>query len=287
MIRFATGALTGIAVGFGVASLLGAAPECCVDSEGENLGPFEQRLNELETALALERYERQVLADEFAGLRGSMAALRVHSASDDERSRSDPQPRFATASVGDDRSGAPTDRTPELFPDSMPRNSHALDQFLLQQQFDRFVAAGIAPGRAQAIMQREENLEMEVLRARHAATQSGASPQEVANITPLALLRTELGDTDYPKYLEARGRRTSVSVREVLKDSPAAIAGLQPGDEVVAYDGQRVFEMKELTALSYEATAGTTVALQVIRDGQSIQVYVAAGPIGISAGGRP
>jgi serine protease Do len=101
----------------------------------------------------------------------------------------------------------------------------------------------------------------------------------------LALLRNELGDTDYAQYLEARGRTTSISVREVLKSSPAEIGGLMPGDEIVAYNGKRVFDMSELTALTYETEAGTTVPLEVMRDGRSIRIHVEAGPIGISGGG--
>ncbi len=127
---------------------------------------------------------------------------------------------------------------------------------------------------------------MDVLQARYEATQSGASAEEVASFSLTRMMREELGDTDYEKYLEGLGRPTSINVREVLTSSPAQAAGLQPGDEIVAYDGERVFDMNELTNLTYEGNPGETVAIDVIRGGQPVQLYVERGPIGVSGGGR-
>ena len=274
-------------MGFGLA--LATAAWHGADSEVSGTGlvaedlALQRRLSHLETDLALERYERQVLAQELASLSASMVALPASESGDHESSSSNPRKLRANASGNDAANDRLADEILERLPDATPQSLQAFEQFLRQQQFDRFVAVGLAPGQAQAIMQREEELEMEVLRARYAATQSGATPQEVAEITPLVLLRAEFGDAEYAKYLEARGRRTSVSVRDVLRSSPAEIAGLKPGDEIVAYNGRRVFDMNELDALTYQATAGGMVPLQVIRDGQSIEFYVTAGPIGISA----
>jgi hypothetical protein len=285
--KFSASLLIGLGIGLAMA--------CLHDISGARIGfglavkdraLLDRRFSDLENSVALERNERQALADEFAGLRDSIASLSARSVGDDEELRSDPLQRFATASGDDVRIARLANRTGEPFSDFMPRNPEALDQFLRQQQLDRLASAGFPLGRAQTILQREGEIEVEALRARYAATQTGATPQEVANITPLALLRSELGDADFAKYLEARGRPTSISVREVLRNSPAEIAGLRAGDEIVAYDGQRVFAMNELTALAYGATVGEAVPLRVIREGQSIQVYIQAGPIGITAGGQ-
>jgi hypothetical protein len=285
-IKIAASLLVGISVSLGAAYRHGVGNEPI----GSNLAvedrvPLERRLSELETSLALERYERQALADELDSLRDSMSELPARTFGDDQEPRSEPWERLATASGEGDGNEPLADQIRERLPDGRPMSHEALEQFIAQQQFDRFVAAGLAPHRAQAIMQREAELEMEVLRARHAATQSGATPQEVANITPLVLLRSELGNTEYAQYLDARGRRTSISVREVLRNSPAEIAGLKPGDEIMTYNGQRAIDLNELTALSYEAESGTPVPLELIRDGQPIQIYVEAGPLGIRAGG--
>src|SRR5690606_545711 len=105
---------------------------------------------------------------------------------------------------------------------------------------------------------------------------------------PLAATRTlrgEIGDDEYERYLQALGRSTAVVVREVLASSPAERAGLQPGDQVVAYGGERVFDQRELNALTLQGQAGESVVLDVRRNGQTIQLVVPRGPIGITGGG--
>jgi S1-C subfamily serine protease len=72
----------------------------------------------------------------------------------------------------------------------------------------------------------------------------------------------------------------------VLQNSPAQAVGLQPGDEIIAYNGKRVFDIGELTGLTNALRPGETVALEIERDGQPIQFFVESGPIGISGGGR-
>jgi len=56
--------------------------------------------------------------------------------------------------------------------------------------------------------------------------------------------------------------------------TPAAIAGLLPGDTIVAFDGVPVNSWTQLTDL-IRASAGTTVALDYVRDGQQVTKAVA------------
>lgn len=278
--------LVGIGVGLGFAYWQGiGGPESDFGSDLglEDRAPIERRLSELETALTLERYERQMLADELAALQSSLtadAAAPGGAAAPSERER-------LAAVVESDRAGGPlAERVRARFPDGLPGSREEIESALEQRQMERFVEAGFAPERAQWIMQREDELRMEVLDAQYEARQNGASPEEIANLGVSQLMRAELGDADYEKYLEGLGRPTSVAVRDVLTNSPAQAAGLAPGDEIVAYNGKRVFDMNELTELTYEARPGETVAIDVVRDGQPMQIYVAGGPIGISGGGR-
>jgi S1-C subfamily serine protease len=74
-------------------------------------------------------------------------------------------------------------------------------------------------------------------------------------------------------------------VRNVLASSPAESSGLQPGDEIVAYDGQRVFDMRELNALTLEGTPGESVVVDVRRADQNVQLVMPRGPIGIFGSG--
>ena len=58
-------------------------------------------------------------------------------------------------------------------------------------------------------------------------------------------------------------------VESVDADSAAAKAGLQKGDVIVEFAGERVRSAAQLRRLIHETPAGRTVSLQVIRDGQA------------------
>jgi S1-C subfamily serine protease len=87
---------------------------------------------------------------------------------------------------------------------------------------------------------------------------------------------------EYEQYLEANGRSTAVAVGSVLESSPGQRAGLQSGDQIVGYNGQRVFSYGELSEQTMSATPGRAVVVDIVRDGVPMQVVVDAGPIGIS-----
>jgi hypothetical protein len=287
MVRIAAYLLVGIGVGLGFAVWQGAGRSGADPDSGfsfEERAPLERRLSELETSLALERYERQALADELDALKVSVSAMPATAANAD--APGNPRDRIA-AFLDPNNEGNPiADRIRERFPNGVPQTPEEIEQFTRQRQLDRFVGAGLSLERAQWILQREDELQMEVLQSRYEAAQNGASPEEVANLNTASVMRQELGDTDYEKYLQGQGRPTSVNVRDVLTNSPAQSAGLKAGDQIVAYNGRRVFDMNELNELTNEARPGATVALEVVRDGQPMQVYVQSGPIGISGGGR-
>jgi membrane-associated protease RseP (regulator of RpoE activity) len=244
--------------------------------------PLERRLGELETSVALERFERRALAQELAELR----ELITNAGTLSSTASAGPRERVAAERPADESNAAAAERARQRFPNGSPQTAEERAQYLSQRQFENYVEAGLAPDRARYIMQRQEALEWEALQARYQATQSGAAPQAIAELNPDSLLRTELGEADYEKYLAGSGRPTRIRVNEVLQNSPAQAVGLMPGDEIVAYDGRRVFDIGELTTLTNELKPGRTVALAIERDGQPMQVFVESGPIGISGGGR-
>ena len=143
---------------------------------------------------------------------------------------------------------------------------------------ERLIGAGFPPDRAEWIMRRTEELRMEALQAQYDAQRGGRPVQPKT-------LRAELGDADYERYLQADGRPTTIPVRDVLASSPAERSGLQPGDEIVAYGGKRVFDMGELNALTLEGVAGESVVVDVRRDGQNVQLVMPRGPLGVTGGG--
>ena len=98
-------------------------------------------------------------------------------------------------------------------------------------------------------------------------------------------LREKLGDSEYERYLQAQGSATAITVRNVIDSSPANRAGLLPGDEIVSYDGNRVFGMYELRSMSFSGSPGEDVVVEVMRDGQSMQIILPRGPLGITGSG--
>ena len=66
-------------------------------------------------------------------------------------------------------------------------------------------------------------------------------------------------------------------VTEVQPGTPAADAGLRPGDLITAFDGEPVTGMAELAGLVRPTSPGTTVTLDVLRNGGTIQIPVTVG----------
>ena len=62
------------------------------------------------------------------------------------------------------------------------------------------------------------------------------------------------------------------------------IAGLQPGDQIVSYDGARVFNYGDLNDQLLQGEPGESVIVDILRDGAPMQVVMPRGPIGITAG---
>lgn len=156
-----------------------------------------------------------------------------------------------------------------------------------QAQIERLIAAGFQPGKAEQIVQREAELQMESLRARYEAERSGDMQDYYrSRYIQEDALRQELGDADYERYLQANRRSTSVSVSSVIESSPAHAAGLLPGDEIVRYAGERVFSMNDLTQRAVEGIPGENVTVDIMRDGIQMQVVMPRGPFGITGGRR-
>ena len=98
-------------------------------------------------------------------------------------------------------------------------------------------------------------------------------------------LREELGDDDYERYLQATGRRTSVYVGNVVANSQARAAGFQAGDEIIRYNGERVFSFNDLNMANVQGPLGEAVVVEILRDGVPMQLSLERGPLGI-VGGR-
>src|SRR5690606_16909134 len=129
----------------------------------------------------------------------------------------------------------------EPAPETIARNSLQPDrptaEMLAAQAVDRQLqllirGGGFTPDRAEWIRRKVDEARMEELRASYEAQRAGT--RWPANDLDAAFvdrrLRAELGEADYERYLRAIGRITRVQVGGVITGSPAAAAGLLPGD---------------------------------------------------------
>ena len=71
----------------------------------------------------------------------------------------------------------------------------------------------------------------------------------------------------------------------MLNGSPGSEAGLQPGDQIVSYNGARVFNVADMRELTLQGAAGEDVVIEIDREGVRMQLSVPRGPVGITGSG--
>jgi hypothetical protein len=268
------GLVAGLAIGFWVApdaastlpeteSSNGSMP---APSPAANDGAAAARLAALENAFETEVDQRLALEQRVAELAAQLEAL------DQRPATGGP----ATLAGGPPDPAAIAERRERIRRSAGPGNEEAERRFA-----EQLIANGFAPDRAEWIIRRTEQLRMEALQAQYDARRDGRPVEMDASGQTL---RAELGEDDYERYLRAYGRQTTIPVRDVLASSPAERSGLKPGDEIVAYAGKRVFDLRELNNLTFQGTPGESVVVEVRRDGQSVQLVLPRGPLGITGG---
>lgn len=226
--------------------------------------PVAERIAALELAVSQERMARQLLQEEVLFLTDELHDLAAANEPQSENTREEQPERGSEATREERRQMYARRNSPE-------------------GRTERLIDAGIEPGLASWIVQREEELQMESLRARYEAGQSGSTADFYRDrSSTTSALREELGDTDYERYLTANGRPTNVGIGSVIGSSPAQMAGLRPGDDIVSYDGQRVFTMTDINMASLDGIAGENVVVDILRDGIPMQVVLPRGPLGIT-----
>jgi hypothetical protein len=229
--------------------------------------PVEERVTALERAVSDERFARQLLQEELFYL---TAELEHIAGSYDAEA-----PDETDAEQADAESGDPGLTRRELW---LRRNS-------IEGRMERLIEAGFLPSQASEIIRRESELQMESIKSRYEAERSDDPAAYWRNRTSTSTtLRAELGDADFERYLVANDRPTTISVSSVIESSPAQSAGLQAGDEIVRYDGERVFSMSDITRQTLAGTAGQNVIVDIMRDGTPMQIVLPRGPVGITGG---
>jgi len=94
-------------------------------------------------------------------------------------------------------------------------------------------------------------------------------------------LKDELGESAYDAYLYASGQSNRVAVTSVLESAQAGQAGIEAGDHILRYDNQRVYNWRDLRTATTSGNISDVVEVEVDRDGETLQFYLARGPLGI------
>ncbi len=94
-------------------------------------------------------------------------------------------------------------------------------------------------------------------------------------------LREELGDDTYDRLLYASGQPNRLAITSVFESSPGQVSGLRPGDVIVSYDGMPVRSGTDVRDATTDGTPGEPVTMELLRDGEPIEINIPRGPIGI------
>jgi hypothetical protein len=94
-------------------------------------------------------------------------------------------------------------------------------------------------------------------------------------------LKDELGESAYDAYLYAAGQSNRVAVTSVLESAQAGQVGIEAGDHILRYDNQRVYNWRDLRTATTSGDISDVVEVEVDRDGETLQFYLARGPLGI------
>ncbi len=278
MIKFGILGAIFVLVAAAVMATIGSGDESGVDrSDNYSYQPvdilaLEQRLSTLEQALNEERQHRIELEARLAGLQNGVASISLVDNGNSNQSE-----------VLAEGADIPEDL--QSLRDQIEARRAETRGNAEERQLASLIEAGFDPFEAEEIIRKTEEMQMDLLNARFQAAQNGESLNfSQAQAAATAELRASLGDSDYERYLEATNQSTSVAVSNVLASSPAEVAGIQTGDEIVSYNGERVFNTADLNRLSNSVELSGNVLVEVIRDGQPVSLSLPSGPLGITSG---
>lgn len=149
------------------------------------------------------------------------------------------------------------------------------------------IDAGMAQPEAEQLKVRFEEMELAKLYLRDQAVREGWSGGKRYREERQKLeaktdnIKQELGEDAYDAYLFASGQSNRVAVQSVLSGSAAGNAGMLSGDQVIRYDGERIYNWRDLRTATTQGDLTETVPVQVLRDNRQMEFYVQRGPLGI------
>jgi len=231
---------------------------------------LDERLQELEQALAEEREARIALEDTLAMLFEELDRLE----GTDERAAARLQ-----AAPENERQARAAERRGQ-------RNEADWVRSYEERRIAALVEGGFSDEEARRVLQLESEASFKAMQLVWEAQRNGESINVMDPMSnPQSIMRAEMGDDAYARYLEAQGQPTAIRITQVLGGSPANSAGLRAGDELISYNGERVFNVMELRNGTMQGQPGEDVVVEIERDGVRMQLTLPRGPIGITGSG--
>lgn len=231
---------------------------------------LDERLKYLEQTLAEERQARIALEDMLAMLFEDLEQL--------EGGRDRAQAELQAA--------ADSERQARAVERRGPRNEADRMRSYQERRVSDLIEGGFSEEEARRALRLESEASFKAMQLSWEAQRSGEPVDPMNRMgDPQSILRSEMGDDAYARYLEAQGQPTAIRITQVLSGSPGTSAGLQPGDELISYNGERVFNVSELRNGTMQGQPGEDVVIEIERDGVVMQLTVPRGPIGITGSG--
>jgi hypothetical protein len=266
----AAGAL-GIALGLAAAALWPDADRTPAPPAGST-GDADGRAS-LAAALAAEQEARAALEAENAALRAALAGTQPAPGQEPSAGPVTGAGPDAAAAAGPRADPDPA-ATP-IAPGAAPARE-AFDAVAL-------AALGLPDAEIERLRERYAAHQLDELYLRDEARRDGwlRDPRYQRELRGLrGALRDELGDAGYDTLLYATGQHNRVVITQPIPGSPAERAGLQAGDALLSYGGERIFDAIALIQATAARPAGEQTELRFERNGEELRAFLPRGPLG-------
>jgi len=166
--------------------------------------------------------------------------------------------------------------------------SNRFDQVDEDKNRQALLDSGVDESQIEAIKRQQDEqalsrLELLDLASREGWSESPRLEEELNALNDSALnLQDELGEQAYDQYLYNLGQPNRILVQSIISGSNADISGVEVGDIVERYADEAVFDMRSLREATRGGVRGESVALQVLRNQQSLSLNVVRGPLGVT-----
>ncbi|MCZ6460048.1 MAG: PDZ domain-containing protein [Gammaproteobacteria bacterium] len=232
--------------------------------------PISERLLRLEQVIVDEREARLVLEDQLLLLIEDLERL------ESTRDRAQPERPIQVSEI----------RGEQLRSGGRPRDYAAVMRMYQDRRVADLVSGGFSEDEARRLLKRESEAQYKAMEAAYLAQRDGEAVDRFNSaMNAQSILRAEIGDSEYERFLTAQDEPTTVRIMNVLDGSPGSSAGLQAGDNIVSYNGERTFSMLDVRGLTMQGNSGEDVIIEIDRDGVRMQLNIPRGPIGVSGNG--